>query len=62
MRARTVTRTLPDCLITLALYALARVVTTATLTVGFAFTDPVGFGDTADPKGFFERSTAWDGQ
>lgn len=45
MRDSTATRTLPDCLITLALYALARVVTTVTLTVGFAFSDPVGFGD-----------------
>lgn len=62
MRNSTGTRTLPDCLITLALYALARVVTTVTLTVGFAFSDPVGFGDPHGWKGFFERSTAWDGQ
>jgi hypothetical protein len=59
---RTTTRPLPDWLVLLGLYGIARAVTTATFTVGFASTDPVGFGDPSGWKGFFERSAAWDGQ
>jgi hypothetical protein len=62
MRRSLNTRPLPDWLLVLGFYALARAVSSATFALGFAAADPVGFGRPDEHHGFFDRSTAWDGQ
>lgn len=53
---------IPDWLMTVAVFALARLLTTVTLVTGFGLAAAQGFGSPAADAGFFERSTAWDGQ
>lgn len=62
LTARSRAEKVPDWLAALGIFVAARLVTSVTIAVGFALMAPTGFADPSAPRGFFERSTGWDGQ